>query len=178
LAGTHLYVLYEGYNFNVASLYASGFAMGALSSPLVGPLVDNFGRQKSAMMYCFLEMVINVMEQYNFLPGIVAARLIGGVTTNLLYTVFEAWLITEHRKRNFPEAKLEILLRDTVVSSNLSAIASGFFAHSLADFFGPTGPFKGTVLCTALALLLIGSRWEENYGGGADKGDIFKTMSA
>jgi MFS transporter, MFS domain-containing protein family, molybdate-anion transporter len=172
-----LYVLYEGYNFNVATLYASGFVMGAISSPLVGPIVDNFGRRKAAMMYCFLEMIINTLEQYECLTGVIAARLIGGITTNLLFTVFEAWLITEHRQRNFPEEKLEIVLRDTVISSNLSAIASGFIAHKLAETFGAQGPFKGAVACTSLALLLVGTKWEENYGGSIHKGDILRTMS-
>lgn len=126
--------------------------------------MDKFGRRNSALVYCFLEMIINALEQYNFLPGIIVSRLIGGITTNLLFTVFESWLITEHRNRGFPDSKLEILLRDTVVSSNLSAIGSGFLAHILASIFGRTGPFKGTVVVTGIALFLIATQWGENYG--------------
>jgi len=128
-------------------------------------------------VYCFLEMAINTLEQYKCLPGIIASRLIGGITTNLLFTVFESWLITEHRKRGFPESKLEILLRDTVISSNLSAIASGCIAHFMAGVFGPTGPFKGTVVCTGLALLLVASQWEENYGGSEEEESVWDILS-
>ncbi len=162
--GTHLYALYHGYGLNVPNLYALGFVVGAVTSPFIGPLVDKYGRRKSAVIYCFLEMIINALEQYNFLPGIIASRLIGGVTTNLLFTVFESWLITEHRSRGFPESQLALLLRDSVVSSNLSAIGSGFLAHFLADSFGPAGPFKGTVVCSGIALILVATQWEENYG--------------
>jgi len=162
--GTHLYALYEGYNFNVAYLYATGFTAGALASPFTGPLVDKFGRKRSAVAYCVLEIIINALEQYRNIAGLLVSRTVGGVTTNLLFSVFESWVITEHRKRGFPEDKLEIILRDSIVLSNIAAVVSGFVAHILADIFGPTGPFKGAVGSTLIALVLVWSRWEENYG--------------
>jgi len=97
--------------------------------------------------------------------------MVGGITTNLLYTVFESWLITEHRKRNFSSDKLEIVLRDSVIASNLSAIVSGMLAHMLAINMGNAGPFKGAVMCTSIALCLV-MRWEENYGGDNDNVNV------
>eukprot|EP00592_Proboscia_alata_P000893 CAMPEP_0194373696 /NCGR_PEP_ID=MMETSP0174-20130528/22173_1 /TAXON_ID=216777 /ORGANISM="Proboscia alata, Strain PI-D3" /LENGTH=601 /DNA_ID=CAMNT_0039152943 /DNA_START=45 /DNA_END=1850 /DNA_ORIENTATION=+ len=175
LQGTHLYVLYEGYGYSVASLYCLGFVSAALASPFTGPLVDKIGRRRAAILYCLLEMSINTLEQYSNIYGLIASRVVGGITTNLLFTVFESWLVTEHRKRNFPEEKLEIILRDSVIGSNSSAIVSGFIAHHLADYLGPVGPFQGAVGFTTLALLLV-FRWEENYGSnGVD--DEEKSMT-
>ena len=74
--GTHLYVLYEGYGFDVATLYATGFLVGAVTSPLIGPLVDKNGRRFSAIVYCALEILINTLEQYKCLDGVIAARVI------------------------------------------------------------------------------------------------------
>jgi MFS family permease len=162
--GTHLYALYEGYNFNVANLYAIGFAAGAVASPFMGPLVDKFGRRNSALVYCALEMLINGLEQYKCITGLLISRMIGGITTNLLFTVFESWVVTEHRKRGYPEEKLELILRDSVIISNVLAIASGIFAEILAEKFGLTGPFKGAVCSTFFALLLVWFVWGENYG--------------
>lgn len=167
LQGTHLYVLYEGYGYSVASLYCLGFVTGAITSPFTGPLVDKIGRRNSAILYCALEMAINMLEQYPNLIGLVAARMVGGVTTNLLFSVFETWLVTEHRSRGFPEEKLETILRDMVIVSNLAAIASGYLAHVLAELFGPVGPFEGAVSCTAVALVLVAMCWTENYGSEA-----------
>lgn len=164
LQGTHLYVLYEGYGYTVASLYSLGFLSGALTSPFIGPLVDKIGRRNSAVAYCALEIAINLLEQYDNLMGLIFSRVVGGITTNLLFTVFESWLVTEHRKRGFAEEKLETILRDSVVASNLSAIASGCIAHYCALLYGPTGPFSGAVSCTFIALILVATRWEENYG--------------
>lgn len=164
LQGTHLYVLYEGYGFSVASLYCLGFITGAVTAPITGPLIDRFGRKKSALLYCALEVGINMLEQFPFLSGLIVSRVVGGVTTNLLSTVFETWLDTEYRNRGFAEEEYETLMRDSVVVSNLAAIASGYLAHVLAESFGNTGPFQGAVTCTAVAFAVVFFLWNENYG--------------
>ena len=162
--GTHLYVLYEGYGFSVASLYSLGFVSGAFTSPFIGAFVDKFGRKNAAILYCVLEIIINYMEQYPILVGLVLSRVIGGITTNLLCSCFETWLITEHRQRGFAEDKLEVILRDSGIVSNSAAILSGFMAHILASTLGPVGPFQGAVASTFGALILVACLWSENYG--------------
>jgi len=174
LQGTHLYVLYEGYGYSVATLYSLGFISGALTSPFIGPVVDRIGRKRSAMLYCFLEIIINLMEQYPLFIGLIASRVIGGITTNLLFSVFESWLVTEHRKRGFEEEKLEVILRDSTIVSNSAAIVSGYIAHSLASVLGPVGPFEGAVTCTWIALLLVGLLWTENYGSSSSEITSFR----
>ncbi len=114
------------------------------------------------------------MEQFPILLFLVISRMIGGITTNLLYTVFETWLVTEHRKRNYSEDKLGIILHDSNIVSNLAAIVSGYIAHCLAKAFGPVGPFKGAVGFTFLALLIVTLLWSENYGSQSSEN---KTLS-
>jgi len=195
LQGTHLYVLYEGYGFNVASLYALGFITGAVTTPITGPLIDRFGRKKSAMLYCALEMGINLLEQFPFLSGLLVSRMVGGITTNLLSSVFETWLDTEFRNRyrarksgsdtatitdddtattldsksdDYDDAvaknEYELIMRDSVIVSNLASIASGYLAHVLAEKYGSVGPFQGAVTCSGIALIVVSLLWTENYG--------------
>lgn len=133
-------------------------------SPITGPLVDRIGRKKSAILYCILEIFINWLEQFPILLGLIASRMIGGFTTNLLSQVFETWLDTEYRRRGLEKEKYEIIIRDSVIVSNLAAIFSGYMAHLLAESSGATGPFRGAVLCTAIALVVILTVWTENYG--------------
>lgn len=178
LQGTHLYVLYEGYGFSVASLYCLGFITGAFTAPITGPLIDRFGRKKSALLYCALEVGINMLEQFPFLSGLIVSRVVGGITTNLLSTVFEAWLDTEYRNRGFAKNEYETLMRDSVVVSNLAAIASGYLAHILAESFGNVGPFEGAVTCTAVAFVVIFVLWTENYGKLGQEGDENKSNSS
>eukprot|EP00980_Cylindrotheca_fusiformis_P001816 scaffold408_cov71-Cylindrotheca_fusiformis.AAC.17 len=152
------------YLFVVLSIMLADGLQGAVTTPLTGSLVDKFGRKNSAICYCVLEIMINQLEQYPYIAGLIVSRMVGGITTNLLSTVFEAWLDTEYRKRGLPEEKYEILMRDSVIVSNLAAIASGYLAHVLAESYGPVGPFKGAVSCTTLALIVVAFLWTENYG--------------
>lgn len=118
------------------------------------------------MLYCFLEMIINYLELFPIFIGLITSRMIGGITTNLLFSVFESWLVSEHRSRGFEEEKLEIILRDSTIVSNSAAILSGYLAHCLASNFGAVGPFQGAVVLTCVALVLVGIMWTENFGTG------------
>lgn len=164
LQGTHLYVLYEAYGYSVASLYSLGFISGAFTSPFIGPVVDHIGRKRAAMIYCVIEVIINYFEQFPNITGLILSRVLGGITTNLLFSVFESWLVTEHRRRGFKEEKLETILRDHTIVSNSAAIISGYLAHCLAAKYGAVGPFEGAVVLTAVALVIVGVMWTENYG--------------
>jgi len=181
LQGTHLYALYSGYGYTVANLYSIGFITGAITSPFIGPIVDRFGRKKSAMCYCALEILINITEQYENFTGLILSRMIGGITTNLLSTVFESWLATEHRRRGFDggdrrgeEPRLALVMRDSTIVSKLAAIASGYIAHYLAGRSGNAGPFGGAVFFTFIALIVVWFLWTENYGNtsGPDASDV------
>jgi len=110
-----------------------------------------------------------MLEQHNWLPGLIISRMVGGVTTNLLSTVFDAWLDTEYRRRGLAKEGYEIIMRDSVIVSNLAAIGSGYLAHVLAKQFGPVGPFEGAVTFTAIALIVVMFVWTENYGCGDDQ---------
>lgn len=177
LQGTHLYALYSGYGYTVANLYSIGFITGALTSPFIGPIVDRFGRKKSAMCYCFFEILINMTEQYENFTGLIVSRMIGGITTNLLSTVFESWLATEHRRRGFDgdgvgeEPRLALVMRDSTIVSKLAAIASGYIAHYLAGRSGNAGPFGGAVFFTWIALVVVWLLWTENYGNTSGRED-------
>lgn len=133
------------------------------------------------MIYCLLEVIINYFEQFPIFVGLLMSRILGGITTNLLFSVFESWLVTEHRMRGFEEDKLEIILRDSTIVSNSAAIVSGYIAHCLAENFGPVGPFEGAVVLTIIALIIVGSTWTENYGSASTesvtcKGNMGKLM--
>ena len=152
----------------MAYLYCLGFATGGFLSPITGPMVDKIGRKKSAILYCCLEMLINYLEQYPNLYGLILCRMVGGFTTNLLSSVFETWLDTEYRRRGFAKEKYEIIMRDSVIVSNLAAIFSGYLSHVLASHYGTVGPFQGAVTCTTIALIVVCFIWTENYGDSED----------
>lgn len=103
MQGTHMYTLYLSYNVNISALFLTGFLSGAIFAPFLGSLVDKFGRKRSCIVYCILEIVINWLEHYSSFEMLLFGRVLGGISTNLLFSAFESWMATEHRKRGFPE---------------------------------------------------------------------------
>ena len=103
MQGTHMYTLYLSYNVNISALFLTGFLSGAIFAPFLGSLVDKFGRKRSCIVYCVLEIIINWLEHYSSFEILLLGRVLGGISTNLLFSAFESWMATEHRKKGFPD---------------------------------------------------------------------------
>lgn len=163
MQGTHMYTLYLSYGVNISALFLTGFLSGAIFAPFLGSFVDKFGRKRSCIVYCVLEIMINILEHFDNFPVLIIGRIMGGVSTNLLFSAFESWMTTEHRKKGFPEEWLSRTYSMCSVGNGTMAIMAGIVAQVLEDAFGHIGPFQGAVALTCLALVLV-LGWEENYG--------------
>jgi len=163
MQGTHMYTLYLSYNVNISALFLTGFLSGAIFAPFLGSAVDKFGRKRSCIAYCVLEIIINLLEHFDDFPTLLIGRVLGGISTNLLFSAFESWMTTEHRHKGFPESWLERTYAETSIGNGTMAVLAGIFAQILEDKFGHIGPFQGAIALTVLALILI-LGWEENYG--------------
>merc|ERR1712167_3963 len=92
----------------------------------------------------------------------------GGVSTSLLFTAFEAWMVSAHRKKGFHEDWLSDTFGWMSFGNGLIAIIEGIVAQVAADVFGEIGPFQAAIAFTVLALFFV-VFWEENYGGDDEK---------
>merc|ERR1712151_161405 len=86
MQGTHMYTLYLSYNVNISALFLTGFLTGAIFAPFLGSAVDKFGRKRSCIVYCVLEIIINFLEHYHDFPTLLFGRILGGISTNLLFS--------------------------------------------------------------------------------------------
>lgn len=107
MQGTHMYTLYLSYNVNISALFLTGFLSGAIFAPFLGSAVDKFGRKKSCIVYCVLEIIINILEHVHDFRILLLGRVLGGISTNLLFSAFESWMTTQHRQNGFPESWLQ-----------------------------------------------------------------------
>lgn len=161
LQGTHMYTLYQAYGMDVGTLFLTGFVSAAVFGTVVGALADRFGRKNACVLYCVLEIVINALEHVRDLRVLLLGRVLGGVSTNLLFTCFESWMVTRHRELGFPEAWLEDTFSLMAAGNGICAIVAGVVAQAAADRLGDIGPFQAAIVLTALALLLV-LPWPEN----------------
>ncbi|KAL3925253.1 MAG: hypothetical protein SGILL_000531 [Bacillariaceae sp.] len=173
MQGTHMYTLYLSYNVNVSALFLTGFLSGAIFAPFLGSFVDKFGRKNSCIVYCVLEIIINTLEHYQDFGILLLGRVLGGISTNLLFSAFESWMATEHRKRGFPEEWMSRTYSEASIGNGAMAILAGIVSQLLEDQFGHIGPFQGAIALTVLALFLV-LPWEENYG--EEQGDSDRSL--
>ena len=174
LQGTHMYTLYTKYQesnsaVSVGTLFFTGFFAAGLLGTFTGPLVDRYGRKRACLVYVALELTINSLEHLNDMSLLLLGRVLGGVSTSLLFSAFEAWMVTEHRRRGFPEAWIGVTFGHCAVWNGATAIVAGFAAQVAADRLGDIGPFQLAMALTALAGVLM-LPWEENYGGSGPAG--------
>ncbi|KAM3491168.1 hypothetical protein MY3957_005574 [Beauveria namnaoensis] len=103
LQGPHIYAIYKYEKAlpekTVAALYATGFAAGGLSASFAGSLADRFGRKRACLLYCGLYALACLSMLSGDLPALFAGRVAGGVGTTLLFSVFEAWMISDYHRR-------------------------------------------------------------------------------
>jgi MFS family permease len=168
LQGTNMYTLYSSYGVNISALFITGFTSSLIFGTVIGLFVDRWGRRFSCIVYLLIEIVVNICEHYNNFPLLLTSRIAGGVSTSLLFSAFESWMVSEHRALGFPEEWLADTFSWASFGNGLSAIAAGLLAQVCQDAFGEIGPFQAAIAFTILALPFV-CCWRENYGesGGA-----------
>jgi len=165
LQGTNMYTLYMEYGVNVSVLFLSGFLSGAIFAGPIGIYIDKHGRKVSCVVYLVLEIIINICEHFNSFPILWTSRVLGGITTCILFTGFESWMVAEHRKRGFPSSWVADTFGKASFINGLVAILAGILAQVAADHLGEIGPFQAAICLSCLALCFV-AFWPENYGSG------------
>jgi MFS family permease len=174
LKGPYVYALYEAYGFSaldIAWLFGGGFLSSLVFGTVVGALSDRLGRKTMGIVFCVVYMLSALTKPVNNFWMLMLGRVLSGIATSLLFTTFEAWLITEHRRRGFPEALLTNTFSKVTSGNAAVAILAGFVAQWSAGVWGYAAPFLVAVPCLALAGLLI-TAWPENYGEGHGGGAL------
>ena len=163
LQGTNMYTLYASYKVDIGSLFITGFLSSAVFGTFIGIYVDRWGRRFGCILFCILEIVINILEHIPSMPLLLLGRVLGGISTSLLFSTFESWMVSEHRKRNFPEEWLSHTFGIASWGNGIAAICAGFVAQTSADLSGDIGPFQVAIILTIITLIFI-LFWPENYG--------------
>ena len=167
LQGTNMYTLYASYGVNIGNLFLTGFLSSAIFGTFLGIFVDRWGRRLGCLIFCVLEIIINVLEHIPDMRLLLLGRILGGLTTSLLFSAFESWMVSEHRKRGFAEELLGSTFAIASWGNGVMAIGAGFLAQVASDSRGDIGPFQVAILLTVICLGFI-LLWEENVGDHND----------
>ncbi|GBG31436.1 Molybdate-anion transporter [Hondaea fermentalgiana] len=170
IQGPYLYKLYSFIGFGkgeIGYLFLAGYCSSALFGTLVGGLADRFGRKKTCLLFCLLYSgTCMTMHSHDF-NVLLAGRVMSGISTSILFSVFEAWMLHEHKRDAFPDDWLVNTLSRATFLSSAAAVAMAAVAGAVTSYGGYTAPFDTAIVFLTLTALIIARTWKENYGNAS-----------
>lgn len=130
------------------------------------------------------QIAINVLENVENYGVLMVGRVLGGISTALLFCAFESWMVSEHFKRGrnkptthrhqicifvdgvaagFDQRSLSKTFATASEINGILAVVAGLVAQVAADTMGEIGPFHLAVAVTGVAFVFV-YQWPENYG--------------
>ncbi|KAI3321376.1 DUF791-domain-containing protein [Xylariaceae sp. AK1471] len=174
LQGPYLFSLYrDEYGLDpgvVLNLYMTDFVTTAIGAYFIGALSDKYGRKLYCMVYCLTYALSCFLTIIPVTPLLFLGRIFGGISTTILFTVFDSWMVTNFRERKLAEDGCDLTrtYATTSVVNSLVAILSGLVGEILVWATGTKkSPFVVSAVLLWFALQAIWSRWVENYGAKA-----------
>lgn len=161
----------------VALLYATGFVSAALSAAFAGQLADKFGRKKACLIYCATYTTCCLSMLSDNLYILLLGKVLGGLSTTLLYSSFDAWMITEYHHRNLEAKGLSLAtLYGWLTSLNSGvAITTGILGELLVSSTGTrVSPFLLASLVFLVAAGWISTTWVSAHRFRTTKASSFE----
>ncbi|KAI1498962.1 hypothetical protein F5X99DRAFT_299559 [Biscogniauxia marginata] len=172
--GPYLYSLYRDEHglapSLVSTLFTTGFLSSALSGYFVGALSDKHGRRLLCMIYCLLYALSCIFTIIPSIPVLFLGRVLGGISTSILFSVFDSWMVTNFRELKLVEygCDLSRTYATTSTVNSLAAILGGVASEVSVRVTGSKkAPFMLSVVLLWSALQVIWAHWIENYGAAA-----------
>ncbi|KAF8434738.1 hypothetical protein L210DRAFT_3410085 [Boletus edulis BED1] len=170
LQGPYVYSLYrEQYGMPermVAILFVTGFMSAGLTAPLVGVWADQHGRKRLCLVFCITYTFACLCINVPYLPVLFLGRLTAGISTSILYSAFESWLVSSANSLTIPSSDLSTIFGRATLVNGFVATGAGVVSNQLVSFTKSfASPFIASGSLLVLAYFVIKSMWIENYGG-------------
>ena len=169
LQGPYAYRLYESYGHSagvIGALAVTGYTSAFFFGNVTGPVADAYGRRRMALAYCLVYALSGATKMTASLPVLFLGRVLSGIATSLLSSVFESWMTSEHAADGGARDALNTTFARAHLLSGLMAITSGLLADASTQTpLGLRGPFVLSASALALAGVAVMALWRrENYG--------------
>jgi len=167
LQGPYVYALYEAYGFvkqDIALLFIAGFSSSMLFGTFIGSIADKYGRKNMCIFFGISYSLACITKLFPSFTILLAGRILAGISTSLLFSSFESWMVYEHFKRGYSEEKLSSTFSIATIGNGLVAIVAGLIASFASDRWGYVAPFMVALLFLIFATLIVIFTWRENYG--------------
>jgi len=204
LQGPYVYALYDAYGYSqhdIAVLFVTGFGSSMVFGSFVGGMADQCGRRKFVLLFSVMYGASCLTKHMPDFRILMLGRLLGGISTSLLFSVFDAWLIRAHSDSGIDRRYLSKSFSSASYGNSVVAVGAGLLAdraagaNSIRPFFqsgrgdvdedgssspnydssvylgGYLNPFDIALLALVLCGFLAAALWEENYGDSSSGND-------
>jgi len=162
----------------VAVLFVTGFMSAGFAAPVVGVWADQYGRKRLCLYFCLSYIGACGCILFPSLPVLLAGRVLGGLSTSILFSCFESWLIASSQSNGVSQGDLSSIMGRASLINGFVASAMGVASNELVSFTGTyASPFVASAGLLALSYVMISGLWTENYGSGgagSKKVDVFQ----
>lgn len=193
LQGPYVYALYSDYGYSqheIAVLFVAGFGSSMIFGSFVGGMADWGGRRAFVVVFSIVYAASCMTKHFKNFKILMLGRLLGGVATSLLFSVFEAWLIRSHA-----DHKLKSFLGKSfswaAYGNSIIAIVAGLVANKAASMSKMTAivdnyfyvggyltPFDIALVCLVICGGCAVTLWEENYGSAGGPSPAMERMES
>jgi len=170
LQGPYLYSLYRDEHKVspglIPTLFTTGFLSGAVSAYFIGSVADRSGRRLACLSFCVIYSLSCLLTVVPSVPLLFAGRVLGGIGTSLLFSVFDTWMVTDFHQRRLASKGLDLSRTFGTMSTvnSIVAIASGVSSEWLVEWAGTRkAPFGLSVGLLGLAAVFIYSQWVGHF---------------
>jgi MFS family permease len=146
----------------VAALFTTGFLSGGISGYFVGQFADRFGRKKACLVFCITYTMACFSTLAPSVPLLFVGRIFGGLSTSLMYSAFESWMVTEYHKRQIDKAGVSLSQMYGIMTTlnSIVAIVSGVSSEWLVSFTKTKrAPFMASAGLLLVAFWIIFGCW-------------------
>eukprot|EP01083_Nonionella_stella_P025063 69048_1 len=178
MQGPYVYKLYSSYHIptqSIAVLFIIGFGTSGVTGAFIGTLADKFGRKKMCILFCIFYAICCLTKHFHEFNVLLIGRFLGGLSTSILFSCFEAWMVTTHHQRGYPPNKLGDTFEKAWSLNSFIAILAGLITSYAVQYYeahdiikgGPyeVAAFDCSAVVLMIALLMLNWKWkQENYG--------------
>eukprot|EP00050_Salpingoeca_kvevrii_P008458 m.303038 g.303038 ORF g.303038 m.303038 type:complete len:480 (-) comp15627_c0_seq1:73-1512(-) len=167
LQGPYLYRVYAEHGYlpeQIAGLYICGYLSAMLFGPLVGGWADRYGRRRMSIVCCalYIGCCLSVFSSGYYI--LMFGRFLGGISTALLLSTFESWMIAEHNRLGFPTEWLSKTFAIATFGNSCMAVLAGVVANAVVTLPGhnATRPFLLAAAVLGICIQAIRVQWTES----------------
>ena len=167
LQGPYVYALYKDYGYSegdIGVLFVAGFGSSAVFGTIVGSLADKYGRKRNVLIFFLIYTLACFTKYSSNYYMLMLGRVLGGIATSILFSAFEAWMVTEHKGQGFPDEWLDQTFTKMSTLNSMVAVFAGILGGMLASMGGLTAPFGASALFLIAGGVIVFGTWKENYG--------------